>query len=75
MKCIHCESENVVKNGFRINNLTKEKRHKSRFVENVKSISAKHTMKKDLHSSKRISRTVSEAFFTLVKKLAVRANG
>ena len=56
MRCIHCESENVIKNGFRINNLTKEKRQKSRFVENVKSISAKHTMKKDLHSSKRISK-------------------
>jgi hypothetical protein len=26
MRCIYCESENVVKNGFRINNLTKEKR-------------------------------------------------
>ncbi len=28
MRCIHCESENVIKNGFRINNLTKEKRQK-----------------------------------------------
>ncbi len=62
MRCIHCESENVVKNGFRINNLTKEKKHKSRFVENVKSISAKHIVKKDLSSSKRISRTLAKLF-------------
>ncbi len=33
MRCIHCESEHVVKNGFRINNLTKEKRQKPLYRE------------------------------------------
>ncbi len=28
MRCIHCESENVIKNGFRINNPKKEKRER-----------------------------------------------